>query len=156
MSRGQVLRAATHLDSLAQRFHPDPGRLSACLLLDLLQALRDRLQRGDAALVAFVRLAETLAQAADLSLALDHHPRKRSLFGIRGRRMVLDGLYRRVARRHRSIDFLAAIAEKRPLEATHARHRRGALGRHPAPVAAQAVAPTARGPRAGSAPFPQP
>ena len=40
----------------------------------------------------------------------------------------------RVARRDRRIHFGAAVAEERPLEATHARHRRGALGRHLAAV----------------------
>ena len=49
---------------LAQGLHPDPGRLTAGLGLNVLQPDRDRLQRGDVAVVPLVGLAEALEQAA--------------------------------------------------------------------------------------------
>ena len=186
---GQLLHPAAHLDRLAQRLHPDPRRLAAGLRLDLLQSRRDRLQRGDAAVVALVRLAQPLGEAADLALALDHHPGEggklplepvdRSASSARPRpRPAAPAADPRVPRRDRRVHIEAAVAEEHPLEATHARHRKGAFGRHfvtPASTRtafarrqalaaatpracrspAPAAAPRARGPRARSAPAPR-
>ena len=84
-------------------------------------------------------LAQLLVEAADLALALDHHPRERGQLGLelgasRPRPLELGGLALelrdlRVPCRDRRVHFGAAVAEEGPLEATHARHRRGALGR---------------------------
>ena len=55
---GELLRPAADLDRLAQRFHPDPRRLAAGLRLDLLEPGGDRVERGDAAVVALVGLLQ--------------------------------------------------------------------------------------------------
>jgi hypothetical protein len=73
---GQRLGAGIQLDRLAQRFHPDPGGLAACLGLQVLKSCGDRVERGDAAVVAGVRLLQPLGQIADRPFALDHHPRQ--------------------------------------------------------------------------------
>src|SRR6187551_681589 len=159
MHLAQLLRTTAYLDRLAQRLHSDPRRLPTRLRLDLLQALGNGVERGDAAVVALVRLLQLSAQAADLALALDNHSRKRSQLrlGLRRRIGSLARLRQCLLRmalqdRNRRIHITAAVAEKRPLEATHARHRKGALGRHPVSAAARAAAPRARDPRADSAP----
>ena len=82
-----------------------------------------------------------LAEAADLALALDHHPRERGQLGLElglvGQLAVeladlpLELPDQAVPCLDRRVHFGTAVAEEGPLEATHARHRRGALGRHP-------------------------
>jgi len=52
------------------------GSLTARLRLNLAELRGDGLERGDAALVAFVGLLQPLLEAADLALALDHHRRE--------------------------------------------------------------------------------
>ena len=146
----QVLDPFGQVDRLAQRLHPDPGGLAAGLRLQLLEPRRDGVERGDAAVVAGVRLLEALGEVADRPLAFHHHRGERGDVGlVGGDRAGLDQALRfergvvvgegggvllepedeGVAVGQRRIDFQASIAEQRQPEAGHAREGRGAPGR---------------------------
>ena len=152
---GELLDTPAHFDRLVQGFHPDPCRLTTRLLMDLLHAGRDTLQRGNAAVVTLVGFSESFGEAADLPLALEHHLRKDSQLllqpsgrahrvalqldgGLGGHLLHLtygvghfafEGADPLLPRGNGRVHLGAAVAEEGPLEATHARHRKGGGGR---------------------------